>query len=405
MIAPVSGYRPWPAYRAGLEDLDWKNGRGVALAEMVLAVGLAFPPVVSVVGEVSLEWSWLLVAHVLCFAVLGGPVHRAAQKRPWVFHAQVAASLLSNVLVLLGLVVVGGQPLSLTWLGLLLYSAVLGSSQELEPTWAYLGTVVLAPLSMLVYFAHHPTGTYWDWLAPPWMALLDGVAYHGLATVSARWRAKRAELMQRIAELERAQLARELHDSVGSTLTLLALYGDLVQRHADRPEELRQIGGELRAAASDGLLDLRGVIDALSPEACDAAGLAQTMRRHIQRAGASGPTITFEVQGDPTVGIDGPIRLALLRVLQEAITNALRHAHAASIAARLVASDELVTLEVTDDGTGVSATPTEGHGLSNMRARAKELEAQFDVDASPGRGTRLRFVVAPRRRATREAAA
>ena len=204
---------------------------------------------------------------------------------------------------------------------------------------------------------------------------------------------KREALQERVAvlerELERERIARDLHDSVGSALALVGTYGDLIERHLHKPEELRRISATLREASRDGLGDLRGLLVAIAPTDPSLEGLGACMgrvARHIEDAAE----ISVDVVGALNLALELPVRLALVRVFQEAINNALRHGRARHIEARLCATGESIALDIFDDGTGFDpAIATNGRGLAGMRARAGELGGSFAIEAAPGRGTRL----------------
>jgi signal transduction histidine kinase len=190
------------------------------------------------------------------------------------------------------------------------------------------------------------------------------------------------------AETERRQLARDLHDSVGSALSLFGLCGDLIQRHRDAPLELDRIAVDLRDSARDGLGELRGVLDAMAPVVGDLEGVGSNLRRAATRlSAASGASVELTVAGEGTLGVDGAKRVALVRVFQEATSNALRHGRAQAVRASLRVDESVVILVVADDGVGFDPAVTHaGRGLPGMRSRARDLGGSLDVQSRSGDG-------------------
>jgi signal transduction histidine kinase len=202
-----------------------------------------------------------------------------------------------------------------------------------------------------------------------------------------------ARLYERNRELtvmeERNRLARELHDAVAQKLFSLRLTAqaaaELATRDTDRTvTELAQV----ERLAADALAELRTVIFELRPADLAEDGLAASLRKHIEvldRAYAA--RLTFH--GGVDVALSEDCELMLFRIAQEAIYNALRHAHAGDIAVRLCRSDAVVTLTITDDGTGfeVQDGGHDGLGLTSMRDRAEAAGGSLSVESTPGTGT------------------
>ncbi len=171
---------------------------------------------------------------------------------------------------------------------------------------------------------------------------------------------------------EREQLLRDLHDGLGSNLASARI---LLEDHSLRPEQMRQL-------LDDCIDDMRLLLDSSGPQAqlADALG---SLRYRLQQRLQSAP-----VQVQWSLGLEGlpelpdPVRLQLLRLVQEALTNALRHSGARHIVvtARHDAQAGHVHLSVVDDGRGLGeATPVPGRGLSNMRHRASRIGATLDL--------------------------
>lgn len=210
-----------------------------------------------------------------------------------------------------------------------------------------------------------------------------------------------ARLYERSRELtlagERARIAHELHDAVSQKLFSLRLTAQaaaaLVARDPQRArEELRQVAA-LAAEAAD---ELRAVVVELRPAALDEDGLLATLRTQIgvlDRVHSARVSFSHcHVRALPAAQEE-----ALLRVAQEALHNALRHADAASVAVRLEGRGRGAVLTVRDDGRGFdpSAVRRAGRhlGLVSMRDRADAVGGGLTVDSAPGKGTVIEMEV------------
>ena len=193
---------------------------------------------------------------------------------------------------------------------------------------------------------------------------------------------------QRVRELERREaiatererLMRDMHDGVGGHLVSM-----LAMIEADRRRP-----GELADVVREALDDMRLMIDSLEPVDDDLNAVLAIFRdRLAPRLRASGVTLHWDVELLPPLAALTPARvLHLLRILQEAVTNALRHGQAGTLWIGAAASGGEVHIVVRDDGSGFD--PGEafgGRGLKNMRRRAAECEVALDIASQPGAGT------------------
>jgi signal transduction histidine kinase len=195
--------------------------------------------------------------------------------------------------------------------------------------------------------------------------------------------------LERAATLagERDRMMRDMHDGIGSQLITTL---DAVERGSLRPAE---VGALLRGC----LDDLRLMIDSLDPHEDSLASALANLRWRLEpRLSAAGIKVRWEVDDGLPAMSPGAV-LQVLRVVQEAITNVLKHARATGL--RIAAQglpDGGLRLEVEDDGQGCALAPvgTAGRGLGNMRTRARQLGGSLDVaPGSDGRGTCVRLEV------------
>ncbi|MEU1281858.1 GAF domain-containing sensor histidine kinase [Streptomyces sp. NPDC005805] len=225
--------------------------------------------------------------------------------------------------------------------------------------------------------------------------LLGILAQHAaIALTNARLYERSRELT--IAE-ERSRLAHELHDAVSQKLFSLRLTAQaaaaLVDRDPARAKgELQQVAA-LAAEAAD---ELRAAVVELRPAALDEDGLVNTLRTQIQVLDrAHSARVTFETCG--IRALPAAQEEALLRVAQEALHNALRHAEAGRVEVSLARRGQGAVLRVSDDGRGFepSAVRRAGRhlGLVSMRDRAGGVGGGLTVESAPGKGTTIEMEV------------
>ncbi|WP_084516531.1 GAF domain-containing sensor histidine kinase [Microtetraspora niveoalba] len=212
-----------------------------------------------------------------------------------------------------------------------------------------------------------------------------------------------ARLYERGRELtvieERTRMAHELHDAVTQKLFSLRLTARAAASLLDTdPGRAARELDQVQRLAGEALSELRAVIVELRPAELDRHGLVETLRKHVHLLDRLHPVTTrFTFDGDPDAAPRGDVtaEVTVLRVAQEALHNALRHAEAAHIDVRLAHRDGALVLEVGDDGKGFApdADPVKGLGLASMRDRAENARGSLEVVAAPGAGTTVRLVV------------
>jgi two-component system sensor histidine kinase DegS len=202
-------------------------------------------------------------------------------------------------------------------------------------------------------------------------------------------------------ENERRYIARELHDGVAQTAQQLILQASLCRKLLER-RRLEMLADELADLETRAqhvsnqvrelMADLRPPLT--QPDAPFVEWLRAELDIHLTRGG---PPAEFELQTQQTVpNLPTPVRLALIRILQEALLNVRKHAAARKITVTLAFDEHKLHLTVADDGQGFSASelrsrPPErgGAGLTSMHARALGLGGEFKIHTAPGQGTRI----------------
>jgi two-component system sensor histidine kinase UhpB len=203
-----------------------------------------------------------------------------------------------------------------------------------------------------------------------------------------------------VQEDERRALARELHDEMGQTLTALNVTAAHLVRNAGRiaPADVAECAGELRRELRTCAEQLRTILKSLRPHGLDAGGLGPTLRELVEgwRGRCTGleSGIAFALELPARLPDIGEAQaLALYRVVQEALTNVVRHSGARHCVVRIaadVADATALVLEVGDDGCGLPAGVRRGGGLLGMQERAGMAGGELRILPNPAGGLLLR---------------
>ena len=226
------------------------------------------------------------------------------------------------------------------------------------------------------------------------LQLAEDYAKRAAVAVDASRRVERDALRRAVAaqELERSRLARELHDETGQSLTSILLTLRAIE-DAGTAEERSSAVAMVREQLVDTLQSVRRLAVELRPAALDDFGLQPA----LERLGATvGERTGLDVQVESALGADRlppAVETAVYRIVQEALTNAVKHAHARRASVVLTRKNGRVTVMVEDDGRGFDpAEATQGIGLVGMRERVQLLDGRLVVESSMepnGQGTTL----------------
>lgn len=200
-------------------------------------------------------------------------------------------------------------------------------------------------------------------------------------------------------EEQNRYIAREIHDELGQSLTSLDISLSLLEEDMEAPEspdsQLRQTLNEMRRTVHRTSEIARRVVRELRPTVLEHFGLIEAVRSELQafeKRTEIDTSFHLELGGEPELG--DKRALALYRIVQEALTNAARHAGAdrISVSLRDGESDGSVVLRISDDGRGFvpeEAGKGENYGLLGMKERALAIDASLTIDSRPGRGTAI----------------
>jgi signal transduction histidine kinase len=191
-------------------------------------------------------------------------------------------------------------------------------------------------------------------------------------------------------ELERRRLARELHDETGQALTSILLgLRPLEEALAGHPA--RAAVAELRELVVTALQDVRRLAVELRPKVLDDFGLVPAVERLAETfAGQTGLRVDFRSTLPADQRLESEVETALFRVVQEALTNVVKHAHARNVSILLTRKDDAVAAVVEDDGSGFDPGETgDGVGLVGMRERLALIGGRLEVESARGAGSTL----------------
>jgi signal transduction histidine kinase len=214
---------------------------------------------------------------------------------------------------------------------------------------------------------------------------------------SAEARRQRELQARRRADEERLRIARELHDVLAHSISLINVQSGVALHLLDEhPEQARTALAAINEASADALREVRSVLGVLRgdrerPPRAPTAGLA-SLDEVVSRAGAAGVKVSIQVEGAQRP-LPTSVDLAAFRIVQESLTNAVRHADAREVTVRLEYGPDLLAIQVDDDGRGpvsADAAGDGGSGIPGMRERAGALGGELEAGPGPGGGFRVR---------------
>lgn len=201
-------------------------------------------------------------------------------------------------------------------------------------------------------------------------------------------------------EAERREIARELHDSAGQSLTAIRIHMQLIEGLAAKArraegdgadaKRLQELAGRTTGMVDETLEEIRRAVNTLGPAVLDDVGLAEAIERACIDLGER---LEIEVDCDvqlPESGLPPAIETSCYRVVQEALTNITRHAHPSHVQVRVRAEGGVATVRVRDDGRGFDPEAAlragRSRGLVGMRERAELLGGELRIQSTPGEG-------------------
>jgi signal transduction histidine kinase len=254
-------------------------------------------------------------------------------------------------------------------------------------------------LSTIARTVVHDDGWSWGWFAGTlaWslvvLAAGELVRLNRARIVEAR--RARTEERRREAGEERLRIARELHDTVAHHMSLIHVQSGVALHLVDKkPEQVETALATIKDASKEALTELRALIGVLRADGEDAprAPIARLdgLGDIAERATQAGIATTLDVTGDVDT-VPTAVATAAFRIVQEGVTNVVRHSGASRARIAVSVADGSVDVEVRDDGRGPGEADDDGSGtgLRGMRERATALGGTVELSRGPGGGARL----------------
>jgi two-component system NarL family sensor kinase len=208
----------------------------------------------------------------------------------------------------------------------------------------------------------------------------------------------------RIQDEERRHVARDLHDTVGQTLTALKLTLSALENAAAQSPQTTDFLAELNGLADQALQEIRTTSYLLHPPLLDESGFAAAAAWYVDGFNKRSP-MQVRLQLPEGIRLPGSVEIVLFRILQESLTNITKHAGSATVDVLLQLDQKVISLSVRDYGKGISAERLAkmngsgsdvGVGIAGMRERLNELGGRLEIE-SDATGTLLKaFIPAPK---------
>jgi signal transduction histidine kinase len=205
------------------------------------------------------------------------------------------------------------------------------------------------------------------------------------------------ERIEQMREAERTRIARELHDELGQLLTGIKLDFSATLRRLRELKTPGDVVDKLQSAMGQvdiGIAMVRRIASDLRPAALDHRDLGGAIEDEARRVAARSG-LRIRVTNRVEANVPPELATAAFRIFQEALTNAVRHARATRISARVTTRRDHLHLVLRDNGVGMALDAPAGDalGLLGMRERARSVGGELDIRSRPGRGTLVSFLL------------
>jgi len=255
------------------------------------------------------------------------------------------------------------------------------------------------PMQQIKIVIHPPFWKTWWFIILVAMALISVLAYIINLNNKRKYAEKLRQLEnERLLKLERERISKDLHDSLGAYANAVLYNIELLE--GEKKEDKRMsLMGDLKFVSKDIITSLRETVWALKKESYSAEDCLIRIRNFIQPLTRYYQNIHFKVECDapPNMYFHYTKALNLVRIVQEAVSNGIKHANPHNITVSCSQQENGWKIVVADDGNGFDTKALNesdpGNGLSNMRHRAKESEFDFSIDTQTASGTIITIIV------------
>jgi len=264
------------------------------------------------------------------------------------------------------------------------------------------GGWVFSDLALATAFSDFIVPRFWQrwWFIATALVFLLAAVGAGVQFVERkkfRLRLRRAEQVHAL-ERERARIAQDLHDDLGSSLTRISLLSDLARADKHDPVQVEIHADKISQSAAQSVRALEEIVWAVRPGGDSLQSLVEYIAHVANEMFAAGSTrCRLDLPHDlPARQLPPELRHNLFLIVKEALTNALKHAAAGEVRVRAQAAANSFQITVQDDGRGfdpAASSEKQRNGLGNMRRRAQTMNARLSVDSAPGKGTTVKLTV------------
>lgn len=234
-----------------------------------------------------------------------------------------------------------------------------------------------------------------------WMLALNGVAVYVIVYLTSREEKQTREILELEQSLrklsvveERNRIARDIHDGLGASLSGVIIQAEYLLTLTKKEPELWKEVRELKTGAEEAIDEVRR---ALSMWRDDFVLVPQLENMCTVFTSRHKIPVELKIVGQQKELAELQ-ELGLFRILQECLTNIAKHAGAKKVDVNVAFGEDLITLEIVDDGAGFdpSKTPKNHYGLINMKERARKANGEVAIESAPGKGTRVKLLVKPK---------
>jgi signal transduction histidine kinase len=225
-----------------------------------------------------------------------------------------------------------------------------------------------------------------------------GATVRGLEQRKYRLQLERAEQASAL-ERERARIAQDLHDDLGSSLTRISLLGGLLRTDKENPEQIEIHAGKIAQSADQTVRALEEIVWAVRPGSDTLQSLVDYIAHFANELFEGNATrCRLDLPNDvPARALPPDVRHNIFLIVKEALTNVLKHANASEVNLEMKIADATLEIIIADNGKGLdfSAANANGqrNGLGNMRRRAESVGGTLTMTSEPGKGSRVEFRV------------
>ena len=205
------------------------------------------------------------------------------------------------------------------------------------------------------------------------------------------------EHLQKVQEQERLSLARDIHDDIGQHLTALRHDLEWFERRvpADKLDQHARIV-EMRGSIGQLMSSVQRIAAGLRPPLLDHMGLSAAIDWQVTEFSKRSGIEAYTMLNDEIDSLDQQRSTAVMRIVQEGLTNIVRHTKASEVSVSLCKKDQIMILEISDNGCGITAeqiASSDAYGLIGMQERARICKGNLDINATPGSGTTLQLSI------------